>query len=135
MIIPLAIGLTMLLNNSGADATKVQISFQEAQSVEEYVHEYFADIPVMIDVARCESRFRHFGKNGAVLRGELTPADVGVMQINETYHKKTADKMEINLHSIDGNLAYARYLFEKEGTTPWLASSRCWGKHQHVARK
>ncbi len=121
------IGIAMLMDS--LDATKAPAFSQNAQSVEEYVEAYFADIPVMIEIARCESAFRHFGKNGSVLRGDRIKEDIGVMQVNEFYHKKTADKLGLDLYGIEGNVTYARVLFEKEGTTPWLASSKCWNKH------
>ena len=89
----------------------------------------------MVEVARCESRFRHLGKNGSVLRGDINRSDLGVMQINEYYHGDTAAALGLDLSDFGDNMAYARYLFEKEGTTPWLASSKCWGKENHIARK
>src|SRR3989344_3616632 len=124
-MIPLVIGLALLMDS--LDTAKAAPAFaQSAQSIEEYVKDYFTDIPIMVEIARCESKFRHFGKNGSVLRGEIVREDVGVMQVNEYYHKKTAVKLGLDLYSIEGNVAYSRYLFEKEGTTPWLSSSRCW---------
>ena len=125
----------MLLNAVLEEKAPETGFLQEAQSVKEYVENYFSDIPVMIDIADCESRFRHFNRKGSVLRGEFTPLDVGVMQISEFYHKDTAAQLGLNLHSVEGNLAYARYLFEKEGTTPWLSSRKCWGRENHIARK
>ena len=80
----------------------------------------------MIQVARCESTFRHTLADGSVLQGRVDPADTGVMQINKRYHEKTAIKLGYNLDDIYGNLAYARHLYEKQGTQPWSASSPCW---------
>lgn len=105
------------------------------KDVPAYVRDYFAGEPIMAKVAYCESGFRHFDADGKIHRGEVNPADVGVMQINEYFHKKTAEKLGFNIYSLDGNLKYARYLFEKEGTTPWLSSASCWGEENHVARK
>jgi hypothetical protein len=95
-------------------------------SVEHYVKTYFADIPIMAEVARCESRYRQYTINGEVLRGKVVNEDVGVMQINETYHLATSKKLGYNIHTLDGNLAYGRYLYEKQGTQPWSASAPCW---------
>jgi hypothetical protein len=94
--------------------------------VQEKVDTYFADIPVMKDVAWCESKYRQTTLDGKVYRGEQVKEDVGVMQINETYHATNAKKLGLDLHSIEGNLMYARYLYERQGTTPWNASARCW---------
>ncbi|MEX0917022.1 MAG: hypothetical protein WDZ90_00640 [Candidatus Paceibacterota bacterium] len=107
----------------------------EEVSIEENVRSYFKDIPVMAKIARCESHFRHFGSDGSVLRGDIVPSDVGVMQINEYFHADTAEALGLDLHTLPGNLAYARDLFEREGTTPWLASVKCWGRDNHIARK
>lgn len=89
----------------------------------------------MVDIARCESRYTHTEKDGSVHRGEINRFDVGVMQINEHYHLKTSQKLGYNIHSLEGNLAYARYLYEKEGARPWLASSKCWTKYTEIASR
>jgi hypothetical protein len=103
-------------------AEKVAIS-----DTESIVREYFKDIPVMIQVARCESTFRHGLSDGSVLKGRVDSADTGVMQINKRYHSATAVKLGLDLENIHDNLAYARYLYEKQGTKPWNASRPCWG--------
>lgn len=97
----------------------------QAQTTEQYVRSYFADIPVMIDISRCESKFRQFGPNGKVLRGD-NPDDFGIMQINQHYHRAEAEAMNLDINTIEGNVAFARFLYEREGTMPWLSSSRCW---------
>ena len=97
------------------------------EDTEAAVRSYFADIPVMIEVARCESTFRHELADGSILQGRVDPADTGVMQINKRYHETTAIAMELNLDDLYDNMAYARYLYEKQGTQPWSASMPCWG--------
>jgi len=92
------------------------------------VREYFADIPVMIQVARCESTFRHTLADGTVLRGHVDNRDTGVMQINTGYHGATADTLELDLENIYDNMAYARDLYERQGTQPWSASRPCWSR-------
>lgn len=102
-------------------------------TLEQYVREYFKDTPIMAEIARCESRFRHLGTGGKVLRGELTAEDLGVMQINEFYHEDTAKKLGLDLHTLDGNLAYAKWLYAKEGSAPWFSSSKCWKNSDAIA--
>lgn len=105
-------------------------------TTQDQVTEYFSDIPILAEVAYCESRYRQFDQNGNVLRGIQNPADVGVMQINEKYHATTAVKFGFNLYTLEGNMAYARFLYEKEGTRPWKYSSSCWGtSEREVALK
>lgn len=99
-----------------------------ANKTEEIVRSYFRDIPVMIQIARCESTFRHTLSDGSILKGKVDPADTGVMQINKRYHGDKAASMNLNLDDIYHNMAYARYLYETQGTRPWSASSSCWGQ-------
>lgn len=87
----------------------------------------------MIDIAECESRFRHFSKEGNIIRGEINKSDIGVMQINEYYHEKTAQILEIDLYTLNGNLDYARWLYNEEGTEPWESSSKCWSTDNQLA--
>ncbi len=96
--------------------------------IEAKVRAYFSDIPVMAEVSRCESQFRQYDKNGETVRGRVNAKDVGVMQINERYHLKRAQKLGYDLYTVEGNLAYGRLLYEEQGTQPWSASSPCWGK-------
>lgn len=101
-----------------------QLATQE--DVEEYAREYFHDTPILAEVARCESTFRHFGKDGYVLRGLVDKRDVGLMQINEGYHLDTANKLGTDIYTIEGNMEYAKVLYQKFGLSPWKASSKCW---------
>jgi len=94
--------------------------------VKERVKKYFHDIPTLIKIARCESGFKHFGKDGNALRGRITPKDTGVMQINLYYHGKTARELGLDVRTLEGNMAYAKWLYKKEGTRPWKSSSKCW---------
>ncbi len=101
---------------------------------EQTVRAYWADIPLMAEVAWCESRFVHIDPaTGGVKRGHLNASDLGVMQINEYYHGATARRMGLDLHELKDNLAYARFLYDQQGTRPWNASKNCWGPHAHLA--
>lgn len=92
------------------------------------VRAYFSDIPVMIEVAQCESHFRHTLADGSVLRGVVDSRDVGVMQINTFYHARQAASLGLNLENLHDNMAYARFLYEKQGVQPWTASAPCWNR-------
>ncbi len=113
-------------------AIVTQKATTETKSIKRQVEEYFSDIPMLIRVAECESRFTQYDEDGNVFRG-VVPADVGVMQINERYWGKTADRLGINLYTTEGNMTYARYLYNKEGLRPWKASSHCWSKGIELA--
>jgi hypothetical protein len=95
---------------------------QEPKTLREEVEEYFADAPELVAIARCESHFRQFEKDGKVKRGQVNRYDLGIMQINELYHGEKAEELGLDLHTLEGNLKYARYLYDKEdprrGTPP-----------------
>ncbi len=99
-------------------------------NIETEVREYFADIPLMAEVAKCESRFRQFENDGSVFRGKINDQDVGAMQINEYYHAARAKKLGYNLHTLKGNMQYARLLYKEQGAQPWVSSSPCWKKSE-----
>lgn len=108
-------------------------SMPASQSVEEYVREYFQDAPVMIDIARCESRFTQLNKDGSVVKNPHSTA-MGAFQIMASLHAESAQKnLGLNIYTLQGNAGYARYLYEKNGTRDWNASKACWGKSGHLA--
>lgn len=108
------------------DSASIQNRHISSNATEMAVREYFKDIPVMIQVARCESTFRHTLADGSVLRGRVDGRDTGVMQINTGYHAATAARLGLDLTDLTDNMAYARHLYEKQGTQPWSASAPCW---------
>ena len=110
-----------IATNEPLVAEKVVMNDTEAT-----VRSYFSDIPVMIQIARCESTFRHTLADGSVLKGKVDSADTGVMQINLRYHGETAEKLDLDLFDLHDNMAYARNLYERQGTRPWSASAPCW---------
>lgn len=103
-------------------------SAQKTESLGDYVKEYFTDEPILAEIAQCESHMRHTDENGTILRGEVDSDDIGVMQINTRYHLEDSKELGLDIYSLNGNLAYAKYLYEKQGTKPWNASRPCWGK-------
>lgn len=115
-----------------ADSRSEAVLVREIGSVkntEQIVRSYFRDIPIMAEIARCESTFRHELSDGTVLQGRVDPADTGVMQINKRYHEASADAMQLNLDDLYHNMAFARHLYETQGTQPWSASMPCWGNY------
>jgi len=99
-----------------------------SRPVEERVRSYFADTPILAEIARCESGFNQFDAQGNPLRGRITRNDMGVMQINEGYHGERAEELGYDIKTLEGNMAFARYLYNKYGIQPWSASAKCWKK-------
>jgi len=106
--------------------TPVDVAQAEV-SVEDSVRSFFSDIPVMIDIARCESKFRQFSEDGSVLKGGWGGAMVGVFQFYEAVHDGAATAMGFDLGTLEGNLGYAKHLYTVSGTTPWNSAQSCWG--------
>lgn len=109
-----------------------QPAFTPSPTVEEYVNTYFENAPILAAIAECESHYRHFDEHGDIIRGRANSQDVGVMQINERFHLEAAVDLGYNLYSLEGNVAYAQYLYDEEGTKPWNASKKCWGKNERL---
>jgi hypothetical protein len=110
-----------------------EISRKEVEnmmSTEQYIRQYFSDIPIMIQIAKCESTFRQLDSDGDIHRGKVNNEDVGVMQINEHYHLDQSLDKDYDIYTIEGNTAYARDLYMRQGTTPWNSSRACWGKYE-----
>lgn len=118
--------LSALLVSSNASASKQSSVNKHVSTVEKTVRIAFAKTPVLIAIAKCESRFRHYDENGRPLRNEGGSSAVGVMQIMYSVHHKSARRLGLNINTIEGNLEYAKYLYRNEGTRPWNASKHCW---------
>ena len=102
--------------------------------VETAVRSYFAETPVMSAIASCESEFTQFNSDGSVLHGGYKHTMIGIFQI-APLHLPTAKAHGFDVNTVAGNMAYAKYLYEREGTRPWLDSSWCWQKKMDAAAK
>ncbi len=102
-------------------AVSTATNTHDAVAVEKRVREYFTDIPVMIEIARCESKFRQFTDSGSVLRGGGSEGMIGIFQFYEVIHKQGALALGFDINTIEGNIGYARYLYTQSGTTPWAS--------------
>ena len=96
------------------------------EGIEAQAKAYFKNTPILANIAGCESRFRQYDAKGKVLVGAVNKGDIGVMQINKYYHADKAKSLGYDINTPEGNMAYAKYLYEKEGTKPWDSSSACW---------
>lgn len=86
-------------------------------------------------IASCESTGdpnkepREFNASGTVLRGYPNPNDVGLAQINIPTWGANAKALGDDLFTYQGNLAFAKWLFDHEGDEPWKYSKGCWGRY------
>lgn len=118
-----------------ASANKQEVDVEESPevlsngAVEKAVRRSFPEHHIMVDIARCESKFRMWDtQKQQVLRGIVNSKDVGIFQINEKYHLEDALKKGYDIYTVEGNIAYARKLHASQGTGPWEASRYCWAR-------
>ncbi|HEY4520911.1 MAG TPA: hypothetical protein VJL57_00750 [Candidatus Paceibacterota bacterium] len=117
------IALTSLLSPAIATAALTMA----ASSTEAQVRTYFWDLPVMAAIAKCESEFTQYEASGNVLQGGYKGRMMGVYQI-APLHLPDAAMLGLDLETVEGNMAFARHLYEMSGTRPWEASRWCWQK-------
>lgn len=77
-------------------------------------------------IAQCESELRQYNNNGDVLRGIQNSQDVGVFQINEKYHLTDSQKLDLDIHTAEGNIDYAMTIMKRDGVRHWEYSRSCW---------
>lgn len=93
-------------------------SIPDRAAIEMRVREYFSDTPVMIEIARCESNFRQFTDSGSVLEAN---GMIGVFQLYGDVHQTSAVALGFDINTLEGNIGYAKHLYQSSGTTPWRA--------------
>ena len=128
-----SVPVTPIINTAASttieQASTTEARFMDSKILESYVAKQYADLPILVDIS-CESTFRQFDPNGDVIRGKVNKGDIGVMQINEKYHADEAAKLGYNIYTAEGNVAFAKYLYNKFGSDPWSSSSKCWSDAQ-----
>ncbi len=90
--------------------------------------------PKLKTICSCESSYsgtaygtpRQF-ENGKVLKNYGGNDDIGMCQINLTQFASMASKLGYDLYTPAGNINFANWLFEREGSAPWYKSKHCWG--------
>jgi len=119
---------TTNIESTSIAKNSAQTTSADTRAMEAYLRKQFGDQDaILVDIARCESNLHQFDSSGNIIRGVVNSADIGVMQINERYHDETAAKLGLDLHTVEGNVAYAKHLYEEQGTAPWKSSQKCWG--------
>lgn len=86
--------------------------------IEARVREYFSDVPDMITIAKCESGFQQYNADGSAFF-DRSGTYIGVFQIAYNIHAGSAIYEGMDLKTLEGNMAYARKLYNGKGTEPW----------------
>ena len=116
------------LTNTAGTTEKVAVVGQprllaqegESQEVINAVLNMFPEEPVMVEVARCESRLNP--------KADRQGIDGGLFQINQV-HLTTLNELGLDRYDLQDNLTYSRILYNQGGLTPWNMSRYCWGKY------
>lgn len=115
-------------------STAASIDLYSTSSIKAYILSQFPNAPVMADIASCESHFRQLNYDGSVLIGKQNSDDTGVFMINKKYHLKEATSLGLNLDIFVDNVAFAKVLYERNGTRDWNWSKYPIGKFQGWAQ-
>lgn len=126
-VIPLSLPPLIEQARAASDEEYRSFTTSDPKEMEAFLRKEFADTPILVNIARCESNFKQFDERGHIIRGRIDKNDIGVMQINERYHGETAKKLGMNIYTVEGNIAYGKHLYERSGSAPWNASAPCWG--------
>ena len=95
------------------------------------------DAHEMVSIVKCESRFRHYGNDGALLKNKEGSSAIGVAQILTSVHPdpKVLTKYnrlfdmdlevsDFDITTLEGNLGYALVLYKVRGTKDWECSKK-----------
>lgn len=95
------------------------------------------DAEELIPIIKCESRFRHFEKDGTPLKNRAGSSAIGVAQILSSahpdpkiiyrYNKRFNMEMSIedfDVNTFEGNIGYALVLYKVRGTRDWECAKK-----------
>ena len=98
----------------------------EATTTPVVLHPDLMPICACESVGRPDGEPRHYAAGGDVLRGRINPDDIGMRQINRYYHEEDALALGFDIWQREGNVRYANWLYERQGSQPWFWSRHCW---------
>lgn len=117
LVLPLTVFASTYEERAEMRETDRLVSSEEIKTLVEAI---FGPTSPMIPTLQCESSFRQFDSSGVILRSSTN--DVGIAQINVEAHGQDAMERGIDIYTIEGNLKYARLLFDQSGTLPWVCA-------------
>lgn len=131
--------VSLLIATAHTDV-KYEAVVQDTATTTESVSESLPDAnkailrPELEKICACESgngtpgSARQFYEDGTLVTGKIDPDDRGICQVNLRYHGETAKNMGLDLDTEYGNITYANWLYEKQGSRPWRWSQKCHGQ-------
>ncbi len=110
-----------------ATSSVSEASTSPTEAIRVLVEGTFGTSSPMVAAAGCESGFRQFDDSGKPLKNPGSSA-TGVFQILGSVHRASALKMGFDIDTVEGNIGYAKVLYDANGTVPWNESKFCWGR-------
>jgi len=104
---------------------KIEVRYTE-EGIIERVKQEFKDAPIMVEVARCESRFKPAAHNTKLNKDGTT--DGGIFQLNSVHDEELA-LLGLDKFDPEDNIKFTRLLYDRSGLRPWESSRGCWGKY------
>lgn len=101
------------------------ISTSTTKSAIEYV--FGKNAPLAERIALCESGDQQFNLDGSI-KGNENSSAIGVFQIIYSLHNEEALSLGDDITNFQGNIEYAKYLFDTQGVKVWDASFGCWSR-------
>ncbi len=102
--------------------TTVIVEPSGPMSMRDRIVQEFGTSSPMVDIVKCESRFRQFNEKGKPLMSPTS--DVGIMQINQANWKQ-AKKLGLDIfNSVDDNIKMGRYILKTQGLKAWTCYSQ-----------
>ena len=116
-------------NQATVTAKNAVVSFPYAQTLEELIFDVFAKegnsvAAKMVAICREETGLRHYNDDGTVFRGKDNLEDMGLCQVNATYHAGLARNLGFDPHDHTpaDNVRWAYALYQRDGFDPWKKS-------------
>jgi len=92
------------------------------ERIKKEIETVFPGLPIMLEVARCESEYRVKAYNPT-----NNSNDKGIFQISERYHGDRVEQLGLDMYNPAENIRFARMLYDERGLDPWIHSKHCWG--------
>jgi hypothetical protein len=135
----LVAGSGLFINHSIADYQKemhapIVMELDPNIGIKPYVEEFFTanGAAAMLPIINCESAFKHFEKDGSVLKNKEGSSAIGIAQILASKHpdQKVIDSYnrrndtdftvaDFDITTLQGNIGYALVLYQVRGTKDW----------------
>ncbi len=103
---------------------RAQSQYRHAES---FLRSYFHDIPIMVEIARCESEFENVQSNNTLSYGR--EKSFGFFQIHAPNWHDIAVRLGLPDYQTDAmqNVLMARHILDVQGFRAWQSTKHCWG--------